>query len=235
MSSSEQGLIQPSTSVALKAFDAGARACAFPFQLGAGGAPLYPFSALVSLNNLPPGMELGQIGSLYVDNSASAFPIQILFPDSGAIFTVAAGAQEYIVAITGLQQFVVTLTQAAVLDNAGIAATGTIQVVNRVIPPTISAGQLVGTNPTGGHMVWANAGVQNLCNAYAGRRIFITQFPSVSGGTISFDTVGSTQLDQFSCVAGEKVFIAGDSTPQGAPTVNLTSAPSGTFMYFLQG
>jgi hypothetical protein len=117
-------IVPPDGTVALQAIGPNARAATFNLCFDATHT-----DTVCALDVLPPSQQLGALGSIFLDNTANAWPLTISFPDTGAADTLPGGASGWFLAITGGSRF--GLHTAALADAPVL-----VQVLNVVVPPT---------------------------------------------------------------------------------------------------
>lgn len=113
-----------------------ARSASIPLVFGLKNAA----GVTVDLSMLPPGQALGQIATLYIDNSDCPFPALIYFPDTEATIDVPAYAAGYWPAITGGQKFAasVPMLPYVTVEQPAFTASINIQALNFPVPPAYS-------------------------------------------------------------------------------------------------
>jgi len=225
-----QSPVMPVVSVALPALGPGARAAAVPVVLGPGGTAVD-----VSADALPPPMQLGALGTVFVDNTQNAQTATITFPDTGAINDIPAGAATYILAVTGGKRFQLS-------SPVGALTQINLQLINTTVPPTgvqpvygtvqISAGTLAVSNigPINGapasrsQAVPATTSTQ-LAAANSNRKFLMFQMPVNSDGWVTFNGTSAAPStgDSLYLQAGEK-FLSTGYVPTGAVEIYLTTA-----------
>lgn len=220
--------VAPTTTVALPAVAIDARAAAVPIMLG-----LARQRVVVSLDSLPPNLDLGSLGTIFVDNTLNSAAVTLTFPDTQMSNTIPANSAVYILAITGGKRFQIF---SPVLVNTALV----VLVLNKLVDPTgvqpiagtivISAGSITVANPgpVGGLPVTKsiNAGVAAntpLAAANVARQFLLFQMPQTSDGWVNFNggAAAPNAADSFYMQAGEKYLSTG-YVPRGLVSVYIT-------------
>jgi hypothetical protein len=235
-------VVNSAYSYAVPALGPLARGVSVPLSMGSGLQ-----AVVVDLTNLPPGQQLGALGSIYVDNTQNATAAVVTFPDTQARIDVPAESAIWLLALTGGKRF--TLSSA-------ISVTGPVpvyvQVLNQVVPPT-------GVQPIGGDII-INSGTVQVANpgpaplaladnsamvtpgtaypllgANTGRRGLIFQCPTSTDGWVSFTGVAAPNTaGSFYVQPGEK-FSAPAFCPDQGISIFLNTGSVAVMVPCVQG
>lgn len=228
-SSISPSTVTPVSTVALPAIDRGARAAVVPITLGAARQ-----TVTIALDSLPPGQQLGALGSIYIDNTANAQTTTVSFPDTQMVNEIPAASAVYILGITGGQRFTVyspvtgNTTINVLVLNREVNPTGTQPIAGTIV---ISAGSVTVTNPgpvTGAPVsrsaTFPAATNTVLASTNGARKFLLFQMPQTSDGWVNFNggVAAPNASDSFYMQAGEK-FLSTGYVPDGEVSLYVTT------------
>ena len=215
-------IVTPQLTVPLPAIQPGARAASFLVTLGVGAT-----ATLLTWANLPPQQKFGNAATVWVDNTENSQTAVVTFIDTGMSTDIPAGEAVWLVAVTGLQQLMLS---SAVTGVTPI----NVQVLNCLVGPTgvtPVSGPVTVTNqgpingaPASRSANWGAAAPHQIIAANPNRRFVLLQFPTTSDGYLNMigGTAGPTDPDSLYMAPGEKYLSTG-YVPTAAYSVWLTN------------